>query len=274
MSLICGGQVMVFQQQKEVWDYYKSMERQVYRDWAIRGLLGIPILTSLAIFLLRGFDPKSVVWAVVLTIALSGLMTYVLGRCLVKKYPLEYDTYGMKYLPYVLFLGKLADQKYTREDIAKLRRAVEIAEIPTQPAFQFNEHPLIWVLVIVPLATGLWNLSADFVKQADIWRGNQETVAAFSAFGVKIALSPEKSQDAKSTLTRLSVLAVGVIFLCLLIEFFLFWRGFRMGIWSRKAKYQEIQRFLQWAEHDIEEEQFHRRQYLCKKIPGPHEPSH
>jgi hypothetical protein len=134
-------------------------------------------------------------------------------RAVDKTYSPEYATYRLdsshdrRHLRYVLFLRKLADQKYTRKDIAKLRRAVEITEIPAQPAIQFNEHPLFWLLVIVPFVGGLWTLSVDFVKQADFWKGRQETIATLSAFGVRILLSPERNQEAKSMLApQISIL--------------------------------------------------------------------
>ena len=69
-------------------------------------------------------------------VALFCRILLVRERALTKKYSLECATYRLdssrdtKHLDYVLFLNKLADQQYTREDIVKLRRAVEIAEIP------------------------------------------------------------------------------------------------------------------------------------------------
>jgi hypothetical protein len=141
------------------------------------------------------------------------------------------------------------------------------------PGIQFNEHPLFWLLFIVPFATELWNLGADFVKQADFWKGKQEAIATLSVFGVRILLSPERSQEAKSTFAPLVFLGMGAFLLFYLITFFSSWRGF-LSLWSRKTNYQQLQRFLQWAEHDIEEEHFHRRQRLCEEMPGPHGPSH
>jgi hypothetical protein len=111
------------------------------------------------------------------------------------------------------------------------------------------------LLVIVPFVGGLWNLSADFIKQTDFWKGKQEAIATLSAFGVKILLSPEKSQEAKSMLAPLIILLYtgGSLILLSIAGFFLY-QGF-LGRWGRKAKYQQILRFLQWAEHDIEEAQ-------------------
>jgi hypothetical protein len=134
-----------------------------------------------------------------------------------------------RYLPYILFLNKLADQQYTREDIVKLRQAVEIAEIPTPSAMQFNEHPLFWLLGIVPFIGFLWTLVgllvAEYVKQPDFAKVKLKVIVAF--------------------------LNVGVMSLGLLIAVHFDWLGFRS--WGRKAQYQVIQRFLQWAERDIEE---------------------
>jgi hypothetical protein len=130
----------------------------------------------------------------------------------------------------MLFLNKLADQQYTREDIVKLRQAVEIAEIPTPSAMQFNEYPLFWLLGIVPFIGFLWTLVgllvAEYVKQPD-----------FEKVKLKVMVA---------------LLYVGVMSLGLLIAAHFNWLGFR-SFWSRKAQYQVIQRFLQWAEHDIEE---------------------
>jgi hypothetical protein len=174
-----------------------------------------------------------VIGAPTLVVPLLILIIRVRNRALVKKYSLECDTYrlnssrDMRHLRYVLFLNKLDDRQYTRRDIAKLRRAVEITEIPKPLAIQFNEHPLFWFLFIVPAIGALWTLGTEFVKQTDFWKGKPEAIAA--------------------------LLYVGVMSLALLIEVHFGWLVLRTIIWSRKAEYQEIQRFLQWAERDIEE---------------------
>jgi hypothetical protein len=213
-----------------------------------------------------------IVGLILASVVLTYLMLRVQGHILAKTFPLEYPTYS-GHLRYVLFLRKLADQKYTREDIAKLRRAVEMAEIPARPAIQFNEHPLFWLLVIVPAVGVLSTLGTDFVKQADFWKGKQEAIATLSAFGVRIALSPERSQEAKNTFAPLVILGFGVCLIFLLIGGFFNYLGF-LGLWGRKTQYQQLQLFLQWAEHDIEEEQLRRRRRLCEEMPGSHGPSH
>jgi hypothetical protein len=86
-----------------------------------------------------------------------------------------------------------------------------------------------------------------------------------------VLLSPERSQEAKSMPDQLNILSWGLYLIYVLIGGFVVWQiGY--GFWGRKAKYQEILRFLQWAEHDIEEEQFRRRQRLCEEMPTPHRP--
>jgi len=173
----------------------------------------------------------------------------------------------------VLFLRKLTDRGYTHEHIAKLRPAVEIAEIPTQRVIQFNDNPLFWLLIIVPVMGVLWNLGADLIKQTEFWKGKQEVIAELSVFGVRVLLSPARSQEVKSTFVPLGILGLGAILVYLLIYYFISYQRF-LSYWGRKAQYQEIQRFLQWAEHDIEEEQLNRRRRLCEEVPGPHGPAH
>jgi hypothetical protein len=94
---------------------------------------------------------------------------------------------------------------------------------------QFNEHPLFWLLGIVPFIGFLWTLVgllvAEYVKQPDFEKVKLKVIVAF--------------------------LNVGVMSLGLLIAVHFDWLGFRS--WGRKAQYQVIQRFLQWAERDIEE---------------------
>ena len=272
---------MVFKQAEAVWDYYKStrlFKKVPVVVWI--GILDLICINLICIYMLqKRSDIPYGIYVLIgplhlgLTLVIIHLVILELRSILAKKYSLECATYRLNsfhdkgHLRYVLFLRKLADQKYTREDIANLRRAVEIAEIPTPPGIQFNEHPLFWLLVIVPAVGALWTLGTDFVKQTDFWKGKQEAIATLSAFGVRIALSPERSQEAKSTLAPLVIPYVGVTIVIVLITVFCFCLAFLRAC-SRKTKYQEIQRFLQWAEHDIEEAKALRAQRLRLALPS------
>jgi hypothetical protein len=179
------------------------------------------------------------------------LIVRTIDRALAKEYQVEYTTYGLDpnlgkakrlYLRYMLFLDKLVDKKYSREDIAKLRCVAILTEPPRRPPTQFADHPIFWLLFAVPFMGGLWTLSADFIKQSDFWKVKQ---------------------------AALSILAGGVFVVIALVAGFYAWDRI-VTIRRRTEQYQEIQRFLQWAESDIEEAQSLKARRLRMELPGAH----
>src|SRR5262245_5085791 len=90
-----------------------------------------------------------------LALLLLWLRARAIDRALAKEFQEEYATYKLNpkpgktrrlYLRYILFLDRLVEKHYTREDIAKLREITEIAELPKLPAIQFTDHPILWLV--------------------------------------------------------------------------------------------------------------------------------
>jgi hypothetical protein len=142
---------MIFRQQGEVWDYYKStrLSTKVWAHWSVR-------VTSIGFLVFGLFSFFSYILPIGIRIIPAWIRIVGLGLmwvffCLTiratkraqdKMYTREYTSYRLdssrdrRYLRYVLFLRKLADKKYTREDIAKLRQAAystrKLPPIPRQ----------------------------------------------------------------------------------------------------------------------------------------------
>jgi hypothetical protein len=107
---------------------------------------------------------------------------------------------------------------------------------------QFTDHPIFWLLIVVPFMGGLWTLTADLIKQSDFWKVKE---------------------------IALSILAGGVCIAAMIIGGYYIWDGI-VNIGRRTEQYQEIQRFLQWAESDIEQAQSLKAQRLRMELPGAH----
>jgi hypothetical protein len=137
----------------------------------------------------------------------------------------------------------------TSKDMVRLRHVAEIAERPKQSAVQFADHPLFWLLVIVPFVSALWQLAADGIKQADFWK----------------TVPPEMP------LFRFVLLGLGGMIVVMLVLYFFLWHD-TTSTMGRKAIYEDIQRFLQWAEVDIEEAQVLRSRHLRTEMPDKHRP--
>jgi len=244
---------------EELWKLYKDCQPikvlYAWRYWYIWLLVVLMILAGVGVVvsLSRGW-----VWGTFLGsplfLVFTWLTFYIADKSFEREFTWLYTTYGLKhypmarrrlYLHYVRFLGSLVDQKYTRKDIEHRRHIAEIAERPKRPATQFADHPLFWLLVIVPLVTGLWQLGADSIKQAEFWK----------------TVPPE------TPLFRVALLGLGGIIVATLLQYFFLWHDIDSTL-SRKAQYEDIQRFLQWAEHDIEEAQLLTTRRLRAEAPG------
>ena len=155
---------MVFKQWEEVWQYYKTASplkalfawnkaRVYWYLWVaccVSVLCGVGFVAvfqrySLWIDLIAGCLPVLAVF----------LMVGALRRAETKEFAAEYANYDglarsrdIRYLRYVRFLRALANQKYSREDIARLRGVVEIVDRPQRSRIQFNDHPFFFLLFI------------------------------------------------------------------------------------------------------------------------------
>jgi hypothetical protein len=123
------------------------------------------------------------------------------------------------YFTYTLFLDELRDQKWSHEKAARLSSFAEIATPPEGPQFRLSQHFLITTSMAV-----LIGLSMEFIKRSDLFKDKH----------------------------GLLILPFSVMILWIIIA------GISLGHYivnRSKYRHQTIQRYLQWAEKDLKEEQ-------------------
>jgi hypothetical protein len=248
---------MILHQWGKVWELYKSALslKSIRSYWPLRISLGLYLASGIAGVILLTTKHWNILSVLGLMTPFGIIMWYTKHVALSKKFHDEYATHGIAifpitrrimYLRYALFLHRLAEHLYTREDIEKLRQFAEIVDRPTFPAIQVTDHPIIWLLFIVPFITGLWTLGTGLIKKTEPWREVTQETGLFLGAGVIIA-----------------IMAVGAFWI---------WQEI-IHLSSRKREYLELQRFLQWAESDIKEMQLFRSRHLCAKIAHSQIPS-
>jgi hypothetical protein len=245
---------MVLKEWGEIQTLYKASLRRVFRApfvltkvrcyWYVWGSVGV-VLSSVGLLFLLDAHIRSP-WEQVLAGAPMGLaimlMKFLFETALATEFKLEYDTHGLlslprskrgMYLRYAFFLRGLAERGYARETIRKLKDFMLVAGTPA-PTPQPLQHPLM-----VPILTIGTVLSIEAIKQSDIWLKTRYWWIFFYGLcflGWVIAVLHGVSQLPKKSA-------------------------------------QKLQQFLEWAERDIEDEQFLRIRRLRAEAPGPYGPS-
>jgi hypothetical protein len=162
-----------------------------------------------------------------LVLVFSWLLHTAKERALTREFKNEYEKYGLdsypllqrlSYLRYAFFLRGLLNQGYSREDIEKLQKISETIDLPKLPDVRPSQYPLVVFLVL-----WLSGLCIDYIKQLSLW---------------------------KNTESATYILIHGASLLAFVIMIFTI---YQILINQPKYKHQEIQRFLQWAEKDMEE---------------------
>jgi hypothetical protein len=188
-------------------------------------------------------------WVICCILGLVSLyvLSGILEKVYAKTYQTIYATYGLQHYPqskrpcylyYALFLHGLTDRaSLTRETLAQLRSFADIAGPPPLP-----ESRLLQPVYVVPFIVLLNAIILEVLKQAELlkdpwWR------------------------------LILPLLVVGLVTLYCVLR-----------VWSivtnvEQLKDRQLLRFLQWAEHDIDEARVLRTQRLRAELPGPHGPS-
>src|SRR4029450_2097017 len=113
----------------------------------------------------------------------------------------------------------------------------EIAKPPAPPTLQLSQYPG-FMFLMGAFAT----LFINFITNSPGWKSG---AAVF--------------------------ITVGLLLVGLFIAFLPQWHSLRN---KQQYQYASLQRFLQWAERDLEDEQFCRSQRLGSQAPGLHESSH
>jgi hypothetical protein len=166
----------------------------------------------------------------VIATLVMGAFCRLSEKALAHEYKLFYITHGLRhypwwrrrlYLHYALFLHELTNRAspVSRETITRLRSFADIARRPPPP-----ESRLFQPAYIVPFVVLLNVFVTEILKQAELLKG---------LMGIRILY--------------LAALAI-----------FLIWGVLALWHWitaSGQAVDRTIQRFLQWAEHDMEETQ-------------------
>jgi hypothetical protein len=178
-----------------------------------------------------------------------GFSIFLIEKVYEREFATLYIIHGLKhypwwqrrfYLHYALFLRALMDRTspITCETITQLNSFAEIAGKPPLP-----ESRLLQPAYIVPFIVLLNVLITEVLKQAEMLKG---------LVGVKTVI----------------YCALTLLVLYHLLEM---WHA---RTTSGRMTDSTIRRFLQWAERDIEEENFLRTQRLRAQAFGPHGPSH
>jgi hypothetical protein len=228
---------MVLKEWSEAWKIYKESGSRLSKAiWSPRNarsywyvwatFIGV-ILSSLPSFVGIGIESKEAValgWGLI--VLTSWLARSAFRKALAKQFTDEYATHGLaqyprstrpRYLHYALFLRALREQRYSHDDVAKLSSFSDMAKPPDPPNFQLSQYPSVMFLL------GLFaSLFVSFITNAPGWKS---------------------AQILFMTLV-LQLVGVGIIVVP-------FWHW----VVSRPMhEHLTLQRFLQWAERDIEEE--------------------
>jgi hypothetical protein len=235
---------MVLKEWSKAWNLYTQTRKQLWKavlfprnaraSWAVWAThLGL-MLSSLG--LIRAFTDlvretagsQSTAAYFGVFVCMVALKRGVSERALTKQFAMEYEIHGLAhasfltrqmYLHYALFLRALREQRYSQAEVAQLSSLADIAKPPETPVLQFSQNPLFVypMLLTVPLAVSCITTSV-------LW----ERGGAGAIFGISFML------------------------LGLLVTWLSLWHDI-----SNRPKYQHLtlQRFLQWAERDIDEDQ-------------------
>ena len=258
-------QTMIMREWGEIRQLYKACRPQLprrsratqsawgyWRIWALSSLciiLGL-LVGVILVFKAFGFpDPLSVFGFtiqrvypafVIIAVLAVGVLIFLVEKAFADEFKIIYTTYGLRnhpwrrrrlYLHYALFLRALTERTspVSREMITRLRSFADIAEKPPP-----LESRLLQPAYIVPFIVLLNVLITELLKQTELlkeWR-----------MGILILF--------------LYVFVLWMVYIVLKT-----WH--MMSTDSGQSIDRAIQRFLQWAEHDIDEAQL-------LKIRSPH----
>jgi hypothetical protein len=257
------GTTMILREWGEIRQLYKACTPRLSRGWrvtqpawvywSIRALIGFVIilipLTLIDVFNAFGFPKLLSVFGfatlslqqalVIISLLTAWALVRLLEKAFANEFKMLYATYGLRhypwwrrrlYLHYALFLRALTNRTspVSREMITRLRSFADIAEKPPP-----LESRLLQPAYIVPFIVLLNVLITELLKQAELLKGRM---------GILILI--------------LYVSAILIIYVVLKM-----WHVVPTN--SGQVIDRTIQRFLQWAEHDIEEAQL-------LKIRSPH----
>jgi hypothetical protein len=221
---------MVLKEWVEVLTLYKEIQKCLNTRVNKLKWVGLVVVVLLfAIGTLADYTGRDQMFGNVLS--LLGLvyvgLSYWRVRVLDKEFKAEYEQHGIavhyffqreRYLRYALFLRGVIKKAWSRDDIAKLRNFAETLRMPAPP-IRIDQHPLI-VFLLGLFAGAL----LDVIKQPENWKGGKEAILT-------------------------------VIVRLLLYAIFFLWAYRTVTFTIPNIRHQEIQRFLQWAEMDIEKQQ-------------------
>jgi hypothetical protein len=216
--------------------------RCYWSAWVLAGLL----VSALLYYYDRLANHLTTSWenlgAMVVIGALEILMFPRFDAGFATEFKGEYATHGLKDFPrwkrkghlrYALFLRALDKRGYTSDSIRKLKDFMLVSENPA-PNPRLSQHPLM----VTILTTIMTVLAIEAVKRSAFWQSRYWWVVFFVLFLLW------KLITWLHTLSELPIRST-----------------------------QTFQRFLEWAERDIEGQQFLRLRRLPAEAPGPHGPS-
>jgi hypothetical protein len=247
---------MIMREWGEIRQLYKTCRPGLPRlSWSIQAVRGFAFILIL-IWLMGSITPMFKIFGfpvqlalVTIVMLLAVVLVFLFEKAFANEFKIIYATYGLGhypwwrrrlYLHYALFLRALMDRTspVSREMITRLRSFADIAEKPPP-----SESRLLQPAYIVPFIVLLNVLIAEILKRAELLKGQMGILTLISY-----------------------VFFLWIIYVVITMGY--------APIGSDLFVDRTIQRFLQWAEHDIEEKQLHRRRRLCEEIPGPHDPAY
>jgi hypothetical protein len=246
---------MVLREWGEIQELEKACWKRLHRAilapskircyWYVWATFGLFLLASYFFYFPRGvfgFTLTSFFLSFGLTLLTGGLMYFVRGTAIATEFKDEYVTHGIAQFPRWRW-GKYLHYALFLRGLAErgytretVRKLKDFAPVAGRPApdSRLLQHP-----TMVPILTIGTVLTIEAIKQSETWKTSEWWLffVGLIPLGIVIALLLSVSQ----TPTQLS---------------------------------RTRQQFLQWAELDIEDEQFLRTQRLRTQAHGPHGPSH
>lgn len=211
--------------------------RSYWRIWLL--LMGLIVS---AVFMGVGVwteSPAMAIGGFSFAILIVWLIRYASTKALATEFARCYATHGLaqyplstrgRYVHYALFLEKLVEQKYSQDDVKKLLRFADIVKPPEQSSFQLSQYPsMIYLLgVCTPLIVNLLTNSPAWKRAPALF-----LTLILQAIGLGFAVIP----------------------------------SWHLYVSRPKDEHLTLQRFLQWAEHDIGEAQSLKDQQRRMELP-------
>jgi hypothetical protein len=242
---------MILHDWSEAWRFYRESRKRLgegYWSWRNARIYWLVWAASLGVALacvpfvigMWTQNIKMIAVGMGVSLLIAWGKQIAIQKALAKKFPLKYSTYGLaqyprstrlKYCHYALFLDELVDQGYSRENVAQLSGFADIAKPPDMPKFQLSQYPGIMFLLGMSAP-----LLVSFVTNSPTWKSASVVVIIIilQVISLGVAIIPSWH-----TITNLP-----------------------------KHEHLTLQRFLQWAERDIEEAKALRAQRLRMELPS------